>query len=214
MNKVRIPRQKRGVETRQRIEKAAFQLFAEKGIHGTNTKTISEKAGVSVGSFYAYFKNKQQLLLEILEDFLNRVYLTVWKDLGSYTVEELNRDNVKSIIVNVFAAYDLAPRFLSQTHALRYSDPDINRIYERERHREVEQILTLIKNNQNRLHVRDPYATAIIVHNAVEHVAHTAKFIGPEIEESRLIDELTDIIYDFFSFRLIGANPHQHRPNP
>jgi AcrR family transcriptional regulator len=205
MSTVRIPTQQRSLETRKRIEKAAFQLFSKKGIHGTNTKEIADKAGVSIGSFYSYFKDKKQLLLEILENFLNQAYLAIWKDLGTYAVEGLTRDNIKSVITNVFKAYDIAPRFLSQTHALRYSDPDINRIYERERQRELEQIMALIESNRDRLNIRDPYATAIIVHNAVEHVAHTAKFIGPEIEESRLIEELTSIIYDFFSFRMISA---------
>jgi AcrR family transcriptional regulator len=206
MSTVRIPTQQRSLQTKKRIEKAAFQLFSQKGIHGTNSKEIADKAGVSIGSFYSYFKDKKQLLLEILEDFLNQAYSVIWQDLGNYAAEELTLDNVKSIITNVFKAYDIAPRFLSQTHALRYSDPDINRIYERERHREVEQILRLIKSNEDRLKIRDPYATAIIVHNAVEHVAHTAKFIGPEIEESRLIEELANIIYDFFSFRMLSAS--------
>lgn len=201
MDKTRIPKQQRSQETKKKIERAAFQLFSKKGIHGTNTKEITEKAGVATGSFYAYFKNKKQLLLKILEDFLNQAYLIVWKDLGSYTMDRLTRDDVKSIIVNVFKAYDIAPLFLSQTHALRYSDPDINRIYERERHREVEQIQQLIKINAARFRVRDPYATAIIAHNTVEHVAHTAKFIGPEIEEERLIEALTDILYDALSPR-------------
>ena len=201
MNKTRIPQQQRSLQTRKRIEQAAFRLFSKKGIHGTNSKEIAEKAGVSIGSFYAYFKNKKQLLLEILEDFLNQGYSVIWKDLGSYTVDKLTRDDIESIIVNVFKAYDIAPSLLSQTHALRYSDPDINRIFERERHREVEQILKLINSNKDRLNieVQDPYATAIIIHNAVEQVAHTAKFIGPEIEESRLIEALTDVIYGAFT---------------
>lgn len=199
MVRTRIPKQQRGLETKKKIKQAAFRLFSKKGIHGTNSKEIAEKAGVSTGSFYAYFKDKKQLLLEILEDFLNQIYMIVWKDLGSYSPDRLTRDDIQSIVTNVFKAYDLAPRFLSQTHALRYSDPEINRVYERERQREVAQILTLITGNHERLHVRDPFAVAIIVHNAVEHVAHTAKFIGPEIEESRLIEAMTDLLYRNFS---------------
>ncbi|MFZ5563214.1 MAG: TetR/AcrR family transcriptional regulator [Thermodesulfobacteriota bacterium] len=205
MSAVRIPRQQRSLETRKKIEKAALGLFSRKGIHGTNSKEIAQKAGVSTGSFYSYFKNKKQLLLEILEDFLNQTYAVIWKDLGSYTTDALTRDNIRSIITNVFAAYDMAPRFLSQTHALRYSDPDINRVYERERRREVEQIMALIEANKDRLNIEDPFATAIIVHNTVEHAAHTAKFIGPEIEASRLIEALTHIIYEFFSSRAAGG---------
>ncbi|MBU1169127.1 MAG: TetR/AcrR family transcriptional regulator [Proteobacteria bacterium] len=198
MTATRIPRQPRSKNTKTRITKAAFTLFSQKGIHGTNTKEITEKAGVATGSFYAYYKNKKQLLLEILEDFLNNTYLLIWKDLHKYDIRNISLDDVKSIIENVFLAYDVAPQFLSQTHALRYSDPEINRIYERERQREVDQILKLIETNRDRLTINDPFAAAIILHNAVEHVAHTAKFIGSEIEESRLINELSNIIYYYF----------------
>jgi hypothetical protein len=79
---------------------------------------------------------------------------------------------------------------------LRYSDPDIKRIYDRERDREVTQIRYLLETNKNRMRVKDQHAAAIVIHNAVESVAHTAKFLGPKIDDSRLISELTDMIYN------------------
>ena len=199
MSTVRIPRQPRSKNTKTLITKAAFKLFSQKGIHGTNTKEITQKAGVATGSFYAYFKNKQQLLMEILEDYLNTTYLFIWKDLPLYNINNLTRKDIRAIIEQVFKAYDVAPRFMSQAFALRYTDPEINRIFDRERQREVSQIMSLMENNKHRLKINDPYATAVILHNAVEHVAHTAKFIGGEIEEKRLIDELSNLIFDYFS---------------
>ncbi|MBW2219933.1 MAG: TetR/AcrR family transcriptional regulator [Deltaproteobacteria bacterium] len=199
MSKVRTPKQHRGIQTKNRIMKAAFQLFAKKGIHGTNSREIVGKAGVSIGSFYSYFKNKKTLLLEMLEDYLDRHYTTIWKPMDNFSIHELGRDDIKLIIESVFKAYDISPEFHRQTHALRYSDPDINRIYDRERNREVEQVKHLIENNITRLSVKDPLAAAIVIHNAVENVAHTAKFIGSKIDEKRLINELTDMIYSFFS---------------
>ena len=197
MSTLRTPRQHRSIQTKERIMKAAFLLFSKKGIHGTNSKEIVEKAGVSIGSFYSYFKNKKTLLLEILEDFLDQVYLTIWKDMEHFTINELGRNEVKFIIENVFKAYDIAPTFHSQTHALRYSDPDIQNVYNRERKREVTQIRYLLENNKHRMRVGDQHAAAIIIHNAVESVAHTAKFVGPKIDENRLINELADMIYNF-----------------
>ncbi len=198
MAKVRIPQQQRSVETKKRIEDAAFELFSLKGIHGTNSREIADKAGVSIGSFYSYFKDKKQLLLTILENFLTMGYTLIWKDLRTMDLDDLSPSDIRSVLANVFKAFDIAPTFLSQTHALRYSDPDINRIFERGRQRELTQIMKLFQANESRLRLRDPYAAAIIFHNAVEQVAHTSKFIGTEIEESRLIDELAHIIYDFF----------------
>lgn len=199
MSSIRIPKQTRSKNTRERLTKAALKLFSKKGIHGTTANEITRKAGVATGSFYAYFKNKHALLLEILEDFLSTTHLLIWKDLPTIDAANLTKGDVRAIIVLVFKAYDVAPLFMSQAFALRYTDPDVNRVFERERQREISQIMSLIESNQDRLVLSDPYATALILHNAVEHVAHTAKFMGGEIEETRLIDELTNLIFSYFS---------------
>jgi AcrR family transcriptional regulator len=47
------------------IEQAAAELFAEHGYARTTTNKIAERAGVSVGSLYQYFPNKDSLLLAL-----------------------------------------------------------------------------------------------------------------------------------------------------
>ena len=197
MSSVRTPKQQRGIQTKKRIMDAAFHLYAQKGIHGTNSKEIADKAGVSIGSFYSYFKDKKTLLLEMLENYLDRHYLAIWQPIENITINEMGRDDIKMLIESVFSAYGISPEFHRQTHALRYSDPDINRVYERERSREVTQIRYLLESNKNRMRISDQEAAAIVIHNAVESVAHTAKFIGPKTDEQRLINELADMIFIF-----------------
>jgi len=195
---IRTPKQQRGIETKKQIIKTAFGLFAEKGIHGTTTKEIAKKAGISIGSFYAYFKDKKVLLLEMLEDYIERHFMMIWKSLDSLQINHLDRDAIRAILDNVFKAYTLAPKFHRQTHALRYSDPEIKRMYDREREREIHQIRHLIETNLHRLRpIHDPEAAAMVIHNAVENVAHTVKFIGSGIEEERLADSLADMISGF-----------------
>lgn len=198
MSSVRTPKQKRGIATRKQIIKAAFKLFADKGIHGTNSTEIARKAGISTGSFYAYFKNKKTLLLEMLEDYLEQHYRKAWRPLAGFNLKEIDREKIRTIIVSVFEAYDIAPEFHRQTHALRYSDPDIKRIYDREREREIDQIRYILEKNRSRLtRIEDPDIAALLVHNTVENVAHTAKFMGADIEEERLADGLADMITGF-----------------
>jgi len=198
MTTVRTPQQQRSIQTKARIMKAAFRLFAKKGIHGTNSKEIVRSAGVSIGSFYSYFKNKKALLLDMLDDYLDRHYSMIWKNLDRFSIEKLKLEDIKEILTAVFQAYDISPEFHRQTHALRYSDPDIHRIYDKEREREVSQVRYLLENNKSRLRVKDVTAASIIIHNSVENVAHTAKFIGSKkIDEDRLINELADMIYNF-----------------
>ncbi len=48
--------------TRQRILKAARQVFVEKGFHRANIDDVVAASGLSVGSIYGYFKNKDELI--------------------------------------------------------------------------------------------------------------------------------------------------------
>ncbi len=80
----------------------------------------------------------------------------------------------------------------------RYSDPDIKRVYDREREREVGQIRRILEKNRSRLaNGGDLEMTALLIHNSVENVAHTAKFMGTDIGEQRLADGLADMIAGF-----------------
>ncbi|WP_334329277.1 TetR/AcrR family transcriptional regulator [Companilactobacillus sp. HBUAS59699] len=57
-----------------KIFQAAITLFAQKGYKDTSTKEIAQKAGVSEGSLFKRFNNKEELLLSILKP-LSRVIL-------------------------------------------------------------------------------------------------------------------------------------------
>lgn len=64
---VRRPQQARSRRTLDRIVRAALELLAERGVEGTGVHDIVERAGSSVGSFYARFASKEDLLLYLEE---------------------------------------------------------------------------------------------------------------------------------------------------
>jgi AcrR family transcriptional regulator len=51
--------------TRQRLIRAALELFTTRGYHDTTTAQIAKKAGVAEGTIYRHFASKQQLLNEL-----------------------------------------------------------------------------------------------------------------------------------------------------
>lgn len=57
----RIPRQKRAQATVDAIIEAGFIAMAEAGPAGATTNRIAELAGISVGSLYEYFRNKNDI---------------------------------------------------------------------------------------------------------------------------------------------------------
>ncbi len=64
-------------KTQTRILEVALELFATRGFPGTSIRLIAEKAGISKGLIYHYFKNKQALLKAILEIGLGTIEETI-----------------------------------------------------------------------------------------------------------------------------------------
>ena len=61
-------RQKAAMETRKRLLIAARKLLYDKDFSETTVADIAKEAGVAVGSFYVYFKRKEDIV-EVLEDY-------------------------------------------------------------------------------------------------------------------------------------------------
>lgn len=62
--------QKRTIESKEKIRKASYELFCKQGLYHTNTKEISRLAQVSVGNFYNYYKNKEEIYFELVEEYI------------------------------------------------------------------------------------------------------------------------------------------------
>lgn len=61
------PTQERSKRTVERILDAAARIFHEHGYSGSTTNDIADEAGVSVGSLYQYFPNKDALLVALTQ---------------------------------------------------------------------------------------------------------------------------------------------------
>jgi len=51
---------------REQIRKAALAVFSRRGFHETTVAEIAEEAGIAKGTIYLYFKNKNDLLLDLV----------------------------------------------------------------------------------------------------------------------------------------------------
>jgi AcrR family transcriptional regulator len=52
-------------QTRDRLARAALELFTARGFHGTTTPLIASRAGVAEGTIYRHFPSKDDLLNEV-----------------------------------------------------------------------------------------------------------------------------------------------------
>lgn len=69
-------------DRKDKILETAVKLFNEKGCMKTSTRHIAEELGISVGNLYYYFKNKEDIIIDIYEKYMESIsgYLTSIKD--------------------------------------------------------------------------------------------------------------------------------------
>jgi len=73
----KTPVQARATVTVEAICEATIQVLLSHGAERLTTSRVAERAGVSVGTLYQYFPNKQSLLFAVFEDHLNKVAIEV-----------------------------------------------------------------------------------------------------------------------------------------
>ena len=57
-----------GIESKQKIMKAAMDVFSRKGYAKANIREIARTAGISVGGVYLYFRNKEELYRSLINE--------------------------------------------------------------------------------------------------------------------------------------------------
>ena len=83
----------RGAETRLRIIHTAADLFHKQGARATSPDEIIEASRTGKGQFYHYFKSKEGLIHEVLQNYLDEIKkgasrvnyeINCWKDLEKW----------------------------------------------------------------------------------------------------------------------------------
>jgi AcrR family transcriptional regulator len=128
--KTRIPTQKRALEKYNRILEAAYKLFNEKGYYNTTTADISKEAEVATGSVYAYFEDKKDIYIRVIEG-LNEKLIYPTHDFWAENVgKQLNNPEVAKELFRIFIKmmiknHDFSKTFHDEMEALTLLDKDI-----------------------------------------------------------------------------------------
>src|SRR6266581_9282356 len=88
-------RQRRSAEIRERLFRAALNLFAQKGFAETTVEDITDAADVGKGTFFNYFESKDQVLGVMAEIQLGKVREVL-------ELAEAGKQPVRSILHNLF----------------------------------------------------------------------------------------------------------------
>ncbi|HYP83551.1 TetR/AcrR family transcriptional regulator [Variovorax sp.] len=169
----KLPRQARSIATVDAIVGAAAQVLVTQGYEGTTTARVAERAGVSVGSLYQYFPNKESLVAELIDRHADDVVGTITRVLDDTTHASL-RDGISAAIDAVIGAHRIDPRLHK---ILNQEVPRIGRLgksmnAEREIARAFERLLC---RHADELPAGcDPALAGLVVATVIEAIGHKA----------------------------------------
>src|ERR1700687_422721 len=151
---------------------AAKGAFADKGFAGTSTAGISRIAQISDGLVYRYFRNKRELLYEVLRKFYERILLDLETQVfkhGAFSarLEALIRRHLEVFVSDT----DLCRLFISEVRtASDYegsSIQELNRLY-------TSVLIRIVKDAVKTGEVKpdvNPKLLRDVIFGAIEHLA-------------------------------------------
>jgi AcrR family transcriptional regulator len=113
-SKRRIPRQARAAETVALILEATAQILEAGGLPAFTTNAVAERAGVSIGTLYQYFADKNEILLALARQQMTAGLADIGRALqGDPSVEGRVRAVVQAM-VNAFGGRHRARKAVTQ----------------------------------------------------------------------------------------------------
>jgi len=83
-------------KNKDRIERAALQLFTRKGFHGTTVREIADKAGVSMGKLYIYYETKEDIFIDLVHRLGRKMEIIRQRDLIPL-METIDADSLREL---------------------------------------------------------------------------------------------------------------------
>jgi AcrR family transcriptional regulator len=182
------PRQTRSKETVETILSATARILVKHGFDGLTTNSVAEAAGVSIGSLYQYFPNKQALVAALIErrlDDKNEKTLRALADVARAPLAEAVRTMIRLTIDNYAAAPELSRVLIEQV-------PRVGRMA---RIAELHQgtlrlVAALLAARKDELAISDPDTSAFVLVASIEAIAQRATLFQPaRLNDPALIEE-------------------------
>jgi AcrR family transcriptional regulator len=193
----RMPRGRTGQAIVDSILNAAAAILAEGGYATLTTNRIAERAGVSIGSFYQYFPNKQAVISGLAAD-LERRALELFQERMAVVANE-SLEAVTRAVIEFMATERLGAQRMR--HELLVHVP--RAWTEQAAHAvdaQVEAALAAFLGSRPDVRAGNAELMAFVLLHAVEAAVEAAVLRRRElIGNSTLIDELTQLVLRYVS---------------
>lgn len=195
---VRQPKQKRSIQMKEKILSAAMQLICDKGFFETTTNEIAKAAGISIGSLYSYFSDKDTILAELLERH-HQHFMSVFEVLSTEMNVQLYSENLhewlRRLVMKLIDLHLSVKDFNRALSELYYAKPEVAAILDSHEEEIRRAVLELLRENVSRVQADDLEAASVIIVDFINALVDRAVFKSTSIENERILDVGTDMLY-------------------
>jgi AcrR family transcriptional regulator len=189
----KAPQQERAQATVEALMTATARILVQVGYDRASTNRIAEAAGISIGSLYQYFPNKEAIVAELVERMMGEELEVLARVLPALKGGPL-RQAVRELLKAMLEIHDRDPALR------RIIIEQVPRVGRLEKMLDLQsQVAGIIRDHlQDRCEEIRPknldMAAFILVH-AVEAVIHGAVYKRPEyLKRAEFVEELTELV--------------------
>jgi AcrR family transcriptional regulator len=191
----RRPRQARSRATVQRIVDAGARVLEDAGYHGASTNRIAVEAGVSPGSLYQYFTDKDEIVAAIIERLIEDFAEGIAPALHHAVTIDDPATRVRTVIEAVLGVLE------SQAVLLRALVDRVPAADQAEALRPVRARITdfihhTLATQRDQLRHDDLDRTAWTILELTQHLPVRYVLDRPPIPQEAFIEDLTQIVLD------------------
>lgn len=191
----RVPTQKRSIEKKQRIKDAALKLMSEKGYFATSSNEIAREAGISIGTFYSYFKDKKELYAELVDDIYTAVLTPI--NLNELPDDLSIEETVQLYVTAVFRGHEYQTAFQREISSLSEQSDEFRAIEMVHKSNILHVFSEALKAYREELKPQDLETSTYIILTTVEAVIHDTLFHNGGKNKEAVIRELTAMIVNY-----------------
>ncbi len=96
------PRSPKAQETKNLIFTAAAQIVLKEGVERLNTNYIAERAGISIGTLYKYYEDKDAIIADVLEQVIGKRMTRIKESLSLSMLFESSDEVVAKVVDAIF----------------------------------------------------------------------------------------------------------------
>lgn len=193
-------KQARSADTKQKIVEAAEGCFCRHGYFGASVQMLAEAADVSVGSFYFYYANKDELFLEVYRRQSERINRTVAEALSK--TDEYEKDRrawLGEFIRDLLATCGNSGKMRADLKALNYENPELALQKKQIKMQTAAQMMEAVEHSRMKrdMRVRHPQIALLLLIDLVDATYERISDKDGSYAKEDVVEECLDAVYKY-----------------